>query len=155
MEFLNLTFNACLRLQFLDVETNPGSLCPVPDVCRILCSDVRGLTWIVSDLTVVSSQYDLLLCSGTLDLDMCHVSVLLDPGFCCLDLYQGKMPLAQGIASSVRDGNGAFRQRKYWCSCCEILGFMVCGVRQSLYVFSLAHLDDMIFDCLLTLMAAI
>ena len=44
MEFLYLIFYACLRLRFLDVETNPGPPCPVPDDCRILCSNVRGLT---------------------------------------------------------------------------------------------------------------
>ena len=36
--------------------------------------------------------------------------------------------------------------------------FRVCGVRQNLYVFSLysnLHLDDQIFDCLLTSMAAV
>ena len=36
MEFLYLIFYACLRLRFLDVETNPGSRRPVPTVCRIL-----------------------------------------------------------------------------------------------------------------------
>ena len=43
MEFLNLIFYACLRLRFLDVETNPGPRRPVPAVCRILCSNVLGL----------------------------------------------------------------------------------------------------------------
>ena len=39
-----------------------------------------------------------------------------------------------------------------------MLVFMVCGVRQNLYVFSLYRnpdLDVWIFDCLLTLMAAV
>ena len=39
-----------------------------------------------------------------------------------------------------------------------MLVFMVCGVRQDLYVFSLYRnpdLDDWIFDCLLTSMAAV
>ena len=31
--------------------------------CRILCSNVRGLAGNLSDLTVASSQYDILLCS--------------------------------------------------------------------------------------------
>ena len=29
-------FYGCLRLRFLDVETNPGPRHPVPAVCRIL-----------------------------------------------------------------------------------------------------------------------
>ena len=56
MEFLYLIFYACMRLRFLDLETNHGVLdCPV---CRILCSNVRSLAGNLSDLTVASSQYD-------------------------------------------------------------------------------------------------
>ena len=58
MDFLYLIFYGYLRLRFLDVETNPGRLRPVPDVCRILCSNVRGLAGNLSDLTLASSQYD-------------------------------------------------------------------------------------------------
>ena len=61
MNFLYLIFYACLRLRFLDVETNPGTRRPDPAVCRILGSNVRGLAGNLSDLTVASSQYDLLL----------------------------------------------------------------------------------------------
>ena len=89
MDFLYLIFNGCLRLRFLDVETNRGPRRPVPAVCRILCSNVWGLTGNLSDLTVASSQYDILLCSETLVSDMCHVSEVLVPGFsvalfCCV-----------------------------------------------------------------------
>ena len=49
--------------------------------CRILCSNVRGLSRNLSDLAVPSSQYDILLCSETLGSDLCHVSELLVPGF--------------------------------------------------------------------------
>ena len=65
---------------------------------------------------------------------------------------------ARGTAAFVRDGYGAFRQSKFECCCCEMLVFGVCGVRQNLYVFSLYRnpdLDDRIFDCLLTSMAAV
>ena len=78
MEFTYLIFYGCLRLRFLDVETNPGPWRPVPDVCRILCSNVRGLAGNLSDLTVASSQYDILLCSETFVSDMRHVSELLE-----------------------------------------------------------------------------
>ena len=47
---------------------------------------------------------------------------------------------------------------KFECSCCEMLVFRVCGVRQNLYVYSLYRnpdLDDRIFDCLLTSMATV
>ena len=65
MDYLYLIFYGCLRLQFLEVETNPGPRRPVPAVCRILCSNVRGLAGNFSDLTVASSQYDILSCSET------------------------------------------------------------------------------------------
>ena len=50
--FLYLTFYARLRLRFMDVETNQGPRRPVPDVCRILCSNVRALAGNLSCLTV-------------------------------------------------------------------------------------------------------
>ena len=74
MDFLYLIFYVCLRLRFLDVETNPGQRRPVPDICRILCSNERGLDRNLSDLTVASSQYDLMLCSDTLVSDMLLVA---------------------------------------------------------------------------------
>ena len=109
----------------------------------------------LSDLTVASSQYDILLCSETLVSDMRHVSELLVQGFCRPVLCRGKMPRACGMAAYVRDGYGAFRQPKVECGCCEMLVFRVCGVRQNLYVYSLyrnPNLDDRIFDCLLASM---
>ena len=68
----------------------------------------------LSDLTVASSQYDILLCSETLVSDMRHVSEVLVPGFCRLVLLcRGKMPRARGMAAYVRDGCRAFRQPKF------------------------------------------
>ena len=71
----------CMRLQFLDVEVNPGPRLPVPTVCRLLCSNMRGLAGNLSDLKVASSRYDILLGSDTLVSDMRQVSELLIPGF--------------------------------------------------------------------------
>ena len=62
------------------------------------------------------------------------------------------------MAAYVRNGYGAFHQPKFECGCCEMMVFRVCGVRQNLYVFSLylnPDLDDRIFCCLLTSMAAV
>ena len=87
------------------METNPGPRRPAPAVWSILCSNVRGLAGNLSDLTVASSQYDILLCSETLVSDMRHVSEVLVPGFCRLVLLcRGKMPRARGMAAYVRDG---------------------------------------------------
>ena len=127
MDFLYLSFYGCLRLWFLDVETNPSLHRPVPAVCRIFCSNVRGLAGNLSDLTMASYQYDILLCSETLVSDMHHVSGVLVPSFCCpVLLYQGKMPRARGMAAYVRDGNGASANPNLSvvAKCC-FLGFMV------------------------------
>ena len=122
---------------------------PAPAVCRILCSNVRGLAGDLSDLTV-ASQYDILLCSEALVSEIRLVSEVLVPGFCRpVLLCWGKMPRASGMAAYVRDGYGAFRQPKFECGC---------GVRQNLYVYSLYRnpdLDDRIFDCLPASTAAV
>ena len=133
MDSYILFFYACLWLQFPDVETNPGPRRPVPTVCRLLCCNVRGLAGNLSDLTMASSQYDILLCSETLVSDSRHVSELLVSGFGRpVLLCQGRMPRARGMAAYVRDGYGAFRQPKFECGCCEMNGcntMTICGCR--------------------------
>ena len=75
---------------------------------------------------------------------MRHVLELLVPGFGRpVLLYRGKMSWAGGMAAYIRDGFGAFRQPKFKCGCCEILVFMVFGVRQNLYVYSLYRNPDL------------
>ena len=62
------------------------------------------------------------------------------------------------MAAYVRDRFGAFHQPKFECGCCEMLVFMVCGLRRNFYVFSFYRnpdLDDWIFDSFLTSMAAV
>ena len=104
MEFLCLIFYAFLRLRFLDVETNPGPRRPVPTVCRLVYSNVLGLAENISDLTVASSRYDILLRSETLVSDMGHVSELPVPGFGRpVALCRCKMPRARGMAAYVRE----------------------------------------------------
>ena len=66
-----------MRHRFLDVETNPDPQSPVPAVCRIFCINVLGLLGNIGNLTGVSSQYDILLCSEILVSDMRHVSEML------------------------------------------------------------------------------
>ena len=106
--------------------------------------NVRGLAGNLSDLTMVSSQYDILFCSETLVSDMRHVSELLVPEFGRpVLLCRRKIPRARGMAAYVRDGYGAFHQPKLECGCSEMHFFKVCGVRQNLYVFSLYHNPDL------------
>ena len=77
------------------MEINIGFRSPVPVVCRIFCSDVLGLAGYLSDLTMASCQYEILLCSETLVSDMRHVSDMLVPGFGPpVLLRRGKMPWA-------------------------------------------------------------
>ena len=148
MVSLHLIFYACLELRFPDVETNPGPQHPVPEACRILCSNVWGLSKNLSDVTVASSQYDLLLCSETLVSKRRHISELLVPGFGRpVLLCRDGMPRVSGMAAYVRDEYGACCQSKF-----------DCVARQNFYVFSLYRnpdLDDRIYDCLLTAMAAV
>ena len=119
---------------------------------------MQGLAGNLSDLTVASSLYDIQLCSETLVSDISHVTELV-PGFLRpVLLCRGRMPRARGMATYIRDGYGAFRQPKFECGCSEMLVFRVSGARQYLYVFSLysnPDLDDLIFHCLLTSMAAV
>ena len=58
----------------------------------------------------------------------------------------------------MQDGYGTFRQPMFESGCCKMLVFRVCGVRQNFHELSLYRnpdLDDRIFDCLLTSMAAV
>ena len=74
MAFEYLIFYASLRLQFLDVETNPGVPRNVPTICRILCSSV-----VVGGI-LMSAQTRVLIA-------MCCVCVLylfcIDQSFTC------------------------------------------------------------------------
>ena len=159
MDFLYVIFYGCLRLRFLDVETKPGPCHPAPAVCRILCSNVWGLagnlvTWPWLCLRMIYC------CALRLWFQICircrrcwfPVSVTLS----CMCRY--KTPRAHGMAAYIRDGYRAFCQPKFECGCYEMLVFRVCGMRQNLYVYSLycnPDLDDWIFDCLLSSMAAV
>ena len=109
-----LLFHARLTLRFPNMETNPGPQCPDPAVRRILCSNVQDLSRNLTDLTMASSQFDILLCSETLVSDMRQVSLLLVPGFGHpVVLCRGRMPRAREMAAYVRNEFRAFRQSKF------------------------------------------
>ena len=89
---------------------------------------MRGLSRNLCDLTVASSQYNLLLCFETLISDKRHISELLVSAFGRpVLLCRDGMPRARGMAADVRDGYGAFRQHKFECGRGKILVFRVCG----------------------------
>ena len=127
MDHLYLIFYGCLRLWFLDVETNPGPRRPAPDVCRILCSNVWGLAGNLSDLTMASSQYDILLCSETLVSHMHHVSEVLvkvsDALSCCVGarcLHVGWLHTFEMVTEHFTNPNLSVVVAKCW-----FLGFVV------------------------------
>ena len=112
-----------------------------------------GLAGNLSDLRVMSSPCDILLCPRQFGLRYAsRVGVagsrILSP---CLVPGQD--------TSDPRDGS--IRTGWVWTcrrGCCEMLVFRVCGMRQNLQVFSLYRnpdLDDRIFYCLLTSMVAV
>ena len=100
---------------------------PVPVVGRILCSNAQGLAGNLSALTVVSSRYDILLCSETLVPDMRHVSELLVPGFGRPVFCRSKTPRARGMAANIQDVYRAFANPNLSVvvSKCWSLGFVV------------------------------
>ena len=159
MDLLYLIFYACLRLRFLDVETNPDPRHPVPVVCRILCCNVRGLASKLSVMTMALCEYNMLfgLRLWSQICIKCRRYWFPWIGRHVL-LCGGKMPLARGMAAYVQDAYWAFCQLKFECGCCKMLVFKVCGVRQNLYVFSFylnPDVDDQIFGCLLASMASV
>ena len=159
METLYLLYFGCLILRFPDVELNPGPRRPPPRCCRVLCSNVRGLSGNLADLTVAAPHYDILLCSETLVSDRRHQSELQIPGFNRpILLYRGELPRSRGLAAYVRKGFGCFRQKKFECGCCEMMVLRVCGRRSNFYLYSLYRnpdLDDGLYDCLLASMARV
>ena len=83
----------------------------------ILCSNVQGLSKNLNCVTVASFQCDLLLGSEMLVSDRHHKSKLLVPGFGCpVLLCRDGMPQGRGMAAFVRDGYGAFHQKKFECA---------------------------------------
>ena len=95
--------------------TIQGPRRPVPGACRILCSSVRGLFENLTDVTVASSQFDLLLCSETLASDRRHISELLVPGFGrSVLLCRDGMPWAPEMTAYVRGGYGGISTTQIW-----------------------------------------
>ena len=113
MDILYLLYFGFLMLRFPDVELNPGPGRAPPRCCRILYSNVRGLSGNLRDLTLAAPHYDVVLCSETLVSDRRHQSELMISGFGRpVLLYRGELPRSRGLAAYVREGYGCFRQKK-------------------------------------------
>ena len=81
---------------------------------KCCCGNVRGnFSKNLSDVTVASAQYELLLCSETMVSDRRHMSELLDPGFGRPVLWcRDGIPLAHRMAAHARDGYGGILPTK-------------------------------------------
>ena len=139
-----------------DIHPNPG---PSGNYCKVLYANIRGLKCNLSDLTVLSAKYDIILCSETLVSNLRHSSELMIPNFKKpILLRRNFIPRAQGMCAYIRSSFGASRLAKFECGCHEVLVVRVCGRFKNFYLFSLYRnpdLDDGIFDCLLLSMASI
>ena len=103
MAFLYLIFYACLRLRFLDMETNPGPWHPVPAVSRIL-----------SDLTMASSRNDIVLCSETVVSDMFTNVNCCRAGRGCVWLF----PVCGWFEWRSSGVVGFYNHKSSWCCSC-------------------------------------
>ena len=152
MVFIHL-FYACLELRFPDVET-PGVLFLVPaEYSAVICRAFPG-SWATWQWLRLSTIY----CCALKPWSQTSI-IYRRRGSCiwssCLVVPDG-MPRACGMAAYVRDGYGTFRQPKLECGCREMLVFRVCG--GIFFFFSLyfsPDLDDWIYECLQTTIAAV
>ena len=124
-----------------------------------LHSNVRGLCGNLSDLIVVSKDFDILLCSETLVSNFRHIAELSIPGFKKPILFKrNEINRAQGMAVYIRSGCSALHKASFECGCHKTQIIKVCGKHINFYFFSVYRnpdADDGIFDCLLVSMAAI
>ena len=125
MDFGFIFYYACLKVRFLDVETNPGlELLDVVPTCKILYSNVRGLYGNLNDLSVTASSYDLVLCSETLVPDHRHSSELAVPYFgalhwdCTIQLFEVPVSLLymwEMVGVRLGRGYSSVGVSNWWC----------------------------------------
>ena len=114
------------------METNPGPWCPVPAVGRKLCSNLRGLAGNLSDLTMASAQYDILLCSEIILRHASHVGSYWFPYLVALSCCAGARCLGAKAWLHMFEMVTEHSASPNLCGFCEMLVFRVCGVRQNL-----------------------
>ena len=153
---------SCLVIDLLlilsgDVETNPGP--QISRKCRVLYANIRGLHKNKKDLDIAAEKSDILFCSESLVSEMRHISELRIPGFRKpILIKRNAIPRARGMALYIREGFMASHRPMYACGCHETQVVKVTGRLINLYVFASYRnpdLDDSIYDCLLTKMAAV
>ena len=160
VKFLNFVLYLLNLLLLLsgDIELNPGPQNRFRK-CRILYGNVRGLYKNKKDLDVAADKFDILFCSETLVSDLRHISELLIPGFRKPVLFKrNAIPRARGMALYIKEGFTASHRPLYECGCHETQVVKVSGRLMNLYIFASYRnpdLDESIYECLLTKMAAV
>ena len=107
----------------------------------------------MTELGVVGSKFDVMVCAETKVSDRRHLSQLRVPGFGCpQQRLRNSTPGAQGMALYVREGIRAFRQSKFECACHESCVVRICGKVNNFYVYAFyrnpGH-DGSLYDCML------
>ena len=142
-----------LLLRAGDVELNPG---PQSRDVRLLYANIRGLHCNLSELSVASAGFDVIMCSETLVSNRRHLSEVRIAGFSGpQQRLLGSIPRARGSALYIREGVTATRQLCYECKCHEMMVVRICGNVSNIYVFAVYRnpgLDDSLYDCLLRAM---
>ena len=142
----------CLRLQFSDVEENPGPSTVPRDKCEIMFSNINGIHGNPEDLAVAASGLDFVVFSETKVYGCRHVTELLIPGFSFPTiLLRGDRPNGLGLALYARSGLSVFRQCRFEWACCEFMVFKLSGRLLNFYLFFVyrnTSKDDRVYDCL-------
>ena len=134
-----------------DVESNPGH--DAGRGARVLYANIRGLHANLTELGIVGSKFDVMVCAETKVSDRRHLSELRVPGFGCpQQRLRNSTPGAQGMALYVREGFRAFRQSKFECACHESFVVRICSKVNNFYIYGFyrnpGH-DGSLYDCML------
>ena len=146
-------FYACLRLRFLDVETNPGrgGLFPLSaDYSVVICGAWPGnlVDWPWRRLSKIYCCIQRLWSLICVTCRSCWFPDLVALSYCAGKDASG--PRDGGVRTRWIWAYGAFRQPKFECGSCEMLVFRVCGVRQLICVkwFALWPVEHaVLLDC--------
>ena len=79
LSFLIFLITGILLLRAGDIHPNPGP--HNNNFCRVMYANIRGLKSNIQELTLSSTNFDIIFCSETLVSELRHVSELLIPNF--------------------------------------------------------------------------
>ena len=142
-----------------DIHQNPGPHQIKNKIGRVAYANVRGLYRNLNDLIVLSSNFDIILCSETLVSNFRNINELLLPNFNKPFLIKrDSRPRARGMALYIRSGFNAQHITKFACTCHEVQLVKIPSRFNNFYIVSIYRNPDLgseLYDCLLLLMASI